>query len=45
MSASARASAPTHGLDGLAEDHIAAGKRAELIELGAFGKIVLKSRC
>jgi CubicO group peptidase (beta-lactamase class C family) len=44
MSAFARARAPTHGLDGLAEDHIAAGKRAELFELGAFGKIVFKSR-
>jgi CubicO group peptidase (beta-lactamase class C family) len=44
MSAFARASAPTHGLDGFAEDHIAAGKRAEIFELGAFGKIVFKSR-
>jgi hypothetical protein len=44
MSAFARARAPTHGLDGLAEDHIAAGKRAEQFELGAFGKIVFKSR-
>jgi CubicO group peptidase (beta-lactamase class C family) len=44
MSAFARASAPTHGLDGLAEDHIAAGRRAEIFELGAFGKIVFKSR-
>jgi CubicO group peptidase (beta-lactamase class C family) len=44
MSALARASAPTHGLDGRAEDHISSGNRAELFELGAFGKTVFKSR-
>lgn len=41
---SGRASAPTHGLEGRAEDRIAAGNRAELIELGAFGKTVMKLR-
>ena len=44
LSAFARASAPTHGLEGIAEDHIAGGKRAEIFDLGAFGKIVFKSR-
>ena len=44
MRASGRASAPTHGLEGRAEDRVALGSRAELIELGAFGKTVMKLR-
>jgi hypothetical protein len=36
------ASAPGHGIDGRAEDLIQSGKRAELVELGAFGKTVVK---
>jgi CubicO group peptidase (beta-lactamase class C family) len=44
MSAFGRASAETHGLEGHAEDHTWLGQRAELIELGAFGKTVLRVR-
>jgi CubicO group peptidase (beta-lactamase class C family) len=33
-----QASAPWQGLDGRTEDEVITGKRAELIELGAFGK-------
>lgn len=44
MSIYARASAPTHGLDGPAEDHISSGRRSEFVELGAFGKTVFKFR-
>ena len=46
MSAVGRASALTHGLEGRFEDHLAisAGKRAQLLELGAFGKTVFKVR-
>jgi CubicO group peptidase (beta-lactamase class C family) len=36
-----RASAPGHGIDGRAEDRVQSGKRAELVELGAFGKTVV----
>jgi hypothetical protein len=39
-----RAVAATHGLDGPTEDHVQAGKRAMLIELGAFGKAVVRTR-
>jgi CubicO group peptidase (beta-lactamase class C family) len=44
MTAFGRASAPTHGIDGRTEDQVSLGKRAELIELGAFGKVVIKFR-
>lgn len=39
-----RAAALTHGLDGRAEEVIVPDKSATLIELGAFGKTVLKLR-
>jgi CubicO group peptidase (beta-lactamase class C family) len=39
-----RASAVTLGIEGRVEDLIVPGKRAELLELGAFGKFVLKIR-
>jgi CubicO group peptidase (beta-lactamase class C family) len=39
-----RANAETLGIDGRIEDLIVPGKRAELLELGAFGKLVVKAR-
>lgn len=39
-----RASAETLGIEGRIEDLIVPGKRAELLELGAFGKFVVKAR-
>jgi hypothetical protein len=39
-----RANAETLGIEGRIEDLIVPGKRAELLELGAFGKFVVKSR-
>lgn len=39
-----RASAETLGIEGRIEDLIVPGKRAEVLELGAFGKFVVKSR-
>lgn len=35
-----RASAPTHGIEGRSEERVALGRKAEVLELGAFGKIV-----
>jgi hypothetical protein len=31
--------AEAHGLEGRAEDHVAPGRKAQLMELGAFGKV------
>ena len=39
-----RASAETLGIEGRIEDMIVPGKRTELLELGAFGKFVVKAR-
>jgi CubicO group peptidase (beta-lactamase class C family) len=38
LTAIGRAAAPAQGIEGRAEDRIVPGKRAQLIELGAFGK-------
>jgi CubicO group peptidase (beta-lactamase class C family) len=39
-----RARAPEHGIEGSVEDRVQAGNHAALIELGAFGKTVVKVR-
>ena len=44
MQVSGRASAPTHSLEGDAEGRVAAGNRAERVELGAFGRTVMRLR-
>ncbi len=39
-----RASAPTHGIEGRSEERVVPGKKAEVLELGAFGKVVFSVR-